>query len=83
MRNKLLIIAVIIVAFAGYLYFSKNHGVQEAQIGNQPREESGSRPIGPEELKELQADPNAPDWLKNAESCTWVDERVFCKMKGE
>lgn len=45
--------------------------------------DADSRPISAEELEELKKDPSAPEWMKDAESCRWIGERVFCKTKEE
>jgi uncharacterized protein YxeA len=89
MKNKLLyILAITILILVGYFFIvrdndglSKNNRVQ--QTSNQPQEEIPSRPISSQELEELKKDPSAPDWLKEAESCNWVGEKIFCKLKGE
>ena len=80
-RNKYIyILAVIILSLAGYFYFSRTNSqevVEESQQANT------SIPVSPQELEELKKDPSAPDWLKDAESCTWVGGKIFCKLKGE
>ena len=47
------------------------------------KDDNNTRPITAEELEEYKKDPTAPEWLRNAESCTWVGEKIFCKLKGE
>jgi len=79
-KNRYIYMAVIItLALAGYFYFSKTDNAQviESQQANT------SIPVSPQELEELKKDPSAPTWLKEAESCTWVGEKIFCKLKGE
>ena len=79
-KNRYIYVAVIIVlALAGYLYFSRTSS-QEVVA---EQKANTSTPVSPEELTELKKDPSAPAWLKEAESCTWVGEKIFCKLKGE
>lgn len=78
-RPYIYMAGIIALALAGYLYFSRTDDIQV--IENQ--QANTSKPVSPDELRELQEDPLAPDWLKNAESCTWVGEKIFCKLKGE
>lgn len=78
-RKPFLVLAVIIIVLAAYFYFFRtdNPQVVESQQANT------SIPVSPEGLEELKKDPTAPDWLKKAESCSWIGEKVFCKLKGE
>ena len=79
-KNRYIYIAVIItLALTGYFYFSKTNNTQDIES----QQANTSIPVSPQELEELKKDPSAPAWLKDAESCTWVGEKVFCKLKGE
>lgn len=78
-KPYLYVAGIIVLVLAGYFYFSR---AENAQV-TEKQETNTSRPVSPEELKELQKDPSAPAWLKDAKSCTWVGEKIFCKLKGE
>jgi len=79
-RNKYIYFAgIITLALAGYFYFYRTDNTQviESQQANT------SILVSPEELAELKKDPTSPTWLQEAESCTWVREKIFCKLKDE
>ena len=79
-RNKYIYIAVIVaLALAGYFYFSKIDNTQDIES----QQANTSIPVSPQELEELKKDPSAPAWLKDAESCTWIGKKIFCKLEGE
>lgn len=75
MKIKLLIIGLIILAIAGYLYLTKFDNNEAEQGANT------SEFIDPKEI--LKYDPNAPAWMQEAESCKIVAGKIFCKMAGE
>ena len=71
------IIIVALLILAGYLYFSRTNNTK---VIEQQRADI-SEFIDPKEI--LKYDPNAPKWMQNAESCTRVGGKIFCKLKGE
>mgnify|MGYP001563209414 FL=1 len=78
MRNKLIyIFGFIILALAGYFYLSM---ADTEVVGEEPAITPPNF-IDPKEI--LKYDPDAPEWMKNAESCSWVGKKIFCKLKGE
>ena len=79
-RNKYIYgTGIIFLALAGYFYFARTNSQEVVE----EQRADASIPVSTEELAELQKDPTAPDWLREAESCTWVGEKIFCKLQGE
>ena len=72
------IISIAILAIAGYFYFTRNN-IQPQTIEKHNSDVSES--IDPKDI--LKYDPNAPAWMQEAESCTLVAGKIFCKLKGE
>lgn len=82
MKNKYIyIFGVVGLALASYFYLAQNQETPE--LGQADISESVNSPqtIDPKDI--LKYDPNAPEWMQNAESCTKVGEKIFCKLKGE
>ena len=79
-RSKYIyVLAIIILALAGYFYFSRTDSKEVVE----EQKADASIPVSPEELAELQKDQTAPEWLRDAKSCVWVGEKIFCKLQGE
>ena len=77
MRNKYVyIVGVIILTLAGYFYLGKSDKQQPQQEAN-----ISEQYIDPQDI--LKYDPDAPEWMQEAESCKLVAGKIFCKMPGE
>ena len=75
-KNIIYLSLAILVGLLGYFYLAKSDNKtpeQEANISEQY--------IDPKEI--LKYDPDAPEWMKEAESCKLVAGKIFCKMPGE
>ena len=85
MRNKYIyIVGIIILAMVGYFYFTKTDNqpqVIEKQQADILEPTESPENIDPKDI--LKYDPNAPKWMQEAESCTRVGGKIFCKLKGE
>ncbi|KKR02451.1 MAG: hypothetical protein UT29_C0002G0013 [Candidatus Yanofskybacteria bacterium GW2011_GWA1_39_13] len=80
-KHIYVITGVVILVLAGYFYFIQTNNQEVVESQEMGADTSESLSINPKEI--LKYDPNAPAWMQDAESCTKVREKIFCKLKGE